>query len=247
MKLKVNDIKKCFGTQQVLHGISLSVNSGEVVSLIGSSGSGKSTLLRCINLLEVADSGSIVFDDKQILFNGKRIKTADEMLVRKKVGIVFQQFNLWPHLTVLDNLIKAPMWVLKRNKKDAIAEAQQLLGKVGLIDKINSYPVQLSGGQQQRVAIARTLMMHPEIILFDEPTSALDPLMTQEVLKIIRQLASEGMTMIIATHEIGFAREVASHTMFMEHGHVVEYGLSSEILLRPQTAQLQKFLEKVHD
>jgi ABC-type polar amino acid transport system ATPase subunit len=247
MKLKINNLKKVFGDNQVLKGISLLVNPGEVVSLIGSSGSGKSTLLRCINLLEVANSGSIALDDMEIVFDNKRIKSSNEIQVRKKVGIVFQQFNLWPHLTVLQNLIKAPTWVLKRSKQDAIVEAQQLLTKVGLLDKINSYPAQLSGGQQQRVAIARTLMMHPEIILFDEPTSALDPLMTQEVLRIIRKLATEGMTMIIATHEIDFAREVASHTMFMEHGQVVEYGLSSEVLVSPKTFQLQKFLQKVRD
>lgn len=249
MKLEVSQLKKNFQNIQILKGVSLKVGSGDIVALIGSSGSGKSTLLRCINLLDMPDSGQVLLgDDIQINFdNGIHIDSALEAKVRRKVGMVFQQFHLWPHLTVLQNLIKAPLCVLKAAKPDVIAEAKQLLSKVDMLDKVDRYPSQLSGGQQQRVAIARTLMMHPDIVLFDEPTSALDPLMTKEVLKIIKNLAMDGMTMVIATHEIGFAREVASHAVFLEHGEIVEQGIASQVLSQPRTERLQQFLQTVHD
>ncbi len=247
MKLEINQLKKSFGQLDILKSVSLKIGAGDVVALVGSSGSGKSTLLRCINLLETADSGELYLDDVHITFGMQHKIDGDlELNIRKKVGMVFQQFYLWPHLTVLDNLIKAPICVLKRQKLEAIAEAKQLLSKIDMLHKINSYPAQLSGGQQQRVAIARTLMMHPEIILFDEPTSALDPVMTQEVLKIIKKLANDGMTMIIATHEISFAREVASYAIFLEHGEIVEQGVAEQILVNPQTEKLQNFLHTVH-
>ncbi|MBY0379037.1 MAG: amino acid ABC transporter ATP-binding protein [Burkholderiales bacterium] len=249
MKLKIDNLKKSFGSAEILKGVSLEVGAGDVVALIGSSGSGKSTLLRCINLLEQANSGTLYLDDFEVTFEKKASiqNSKIEYVIRKKVGMVFQQFHLWPHLTVLQNLIKAPLCVLKRNKSEVIEEAKQLLNKVGLLDKQDRYPAQLSGGQQQRVAIARTLMMSPEIILFDEPTSALDPVMTKEVLKIINKLADEGMTMIIATHEIGFAREVASYAVFLDHGEIVEQGMAKDILGKPKTKRLQSFLQHVFD
>ncbi|MFN8769696.1 MAG: amino acid ABC transporter ATP-binding protein [Neisseriaceae bacterium] len=248
MKFEISELKKSFGNVEVLKGISLKVDSGDVVALIGSSGSGKSTLLRCINLLEIPGSGTIYLDNIKINFDKNNyIKANLEKEVRSKVGMVFQQFHLWPHLTVLENLIKAPICVLKRKKVEVIDEAKLLLNKIDMLDKIDRYPSQLSGGQQQRVAIARTLMMHPEIILFDEPTSALDPVMTKEVLKIIKQLALDGMTMIIATHEIGFAREVASYAVFLEHGEIIEQGIAKNVLRKPETERLQNFLKNVDE
>lgn len=248
MKLKISQLKKSFGNVDILKGISLGIGPGDIVALIGGSGAGKSTLLRCINLLEVPDSGQIYLDGMEINFDNEfHANSALASKVRKKVGMVFQQFHLWPHLTVLQNLIKAPICVLKHPKHEVVEEAKQLLAKVDMLDKINRYPSQLSGGQQQRVAIARTLMMHPEIILFDEPTSALDPVMTKEVLKIIKKLALEGMTMVIATHEIGFAREVASTAVFLNHGEIIEQGAAKEILVQPKTPLLQKFLQTDHE
>ena len=197
-------------------------------------------------MLEIPDSGCIILDDTKIDFsNLQNIKSANPTEIRKKIGMVFQQFHLWPHLTILQNLIKAPIHVLKITKEDAIIEAKILLAKVGLLDKINGYPAELSGGGQQRIAIARTLMMHPEIILFDEPTSALDPIMTQEVSKIIKNLASDGMTVIVSTHEIHFARDVANRAIFIEHGEVVENGYAHDILFHPKTQKLQNFLTNV--
>ncbi len=246
MKFELQNINKTFGETQILKNISLQVDRRDIVALIGKSGSGKSTLLKCINLLEIPDSGCIILDDTKIDFsNLQNIKSANPTEIRKKIGMVFQQFHLWPHLTILQNLIKAPIHVLKITKEDAIIEAKILLAKFGLLDKINGYPAELSGGGQQRIAIARTLMMHPEIILFDEPTSALDPIMTQEVSKIIKNLASDGMTVIVSTHEIHFARDVANRAIFIEHGEVVENGYAHDILFHPKTQKLQNFLTNV--
>ncbi|HXW60680.1 MAG TPA: amino acid ABC transporter ATP-binding protein, partial [Myxococcota bacterium] len=220
-KLQVSHLYKTFHDHAVLQGVSFSANKGEVVALLGTSGSGKSTLLRCINLLTVPDGGSIQIDGQLLQFNGSaqtELSNKEIAQLRKKVGMVFQQFNLWAHMTVLSNLIEAPIHVLKKTRTVAIDEAKILLAKVGLADKLNQYPSQLSGGQQQRAAIARALMMKPEIMLFDEPTSALDPEMVGEVLAVMQQLASEGMTMIVATHELGFAKRVANQSIFLDAG-----------------------------
>lgn len=245
-KIAITNLYKKFGTHVVLNKISLSANKGDIIVLLGSSGSGKSTLLRCINLLEKPDGGMIKIDEFAIDHSANK-KIAPKLLValRTKVGMVFQQFNLWQHLTILENLIAAPMLVLKTPKKLAIAHATEILEKVGISQKMHTYPSQLSGGQQQRAAIARTLMMNPEIILFDEPTSALDPEMTNEVLKVIKSLATLGMTMFIATHEIGFAREIATHVVFLENGNIVEQGVANKILNQPKTDRLKQFLEAV--
>ncbi len=246
-KLEVINLEKYFGHLQVLKGVSLSAKAGEVIVLLGSSGSGKSTLLRCLNLLEKPNSGEVIIDGIDLKYGKHTAISAKEMRkLRQKVGMVFQQFNLWPHLSILENLITAPVCVLKQTKAQAIAHAKELLAKVGIADKADSYPSQLSGGQQQRAAIARGLMMNPEIMLFDEPTSALDPEMTNEVLKVIKALAAEGMTMLIATHEIGFAKEVATHALFLEQGKIVEQGPAREMLSHPKTERLQQFLQSVH-
>lgn len=240
-KLSIQNLQKSFAEHIVLKNISLSAKSGDVIALLGSSGSGKSTLLRCINLLEQADSGIIQING--ITIENKKLKIVNKL--RTKIGMVFQQFNLWAHMNVLQNLIEAPIHVLKQPKAKAIEQAEKLLKKVGISHKQASYPGQLSGGEQQRVAIARALMMQPEIILFDEPTSALDPEMVVEVLNVMKSLAQEGMTMIIATHEIGFAREVASHAIFLEQGEIHEYGASGEVLNNPETTRLKQFLQSV--
>jgi ABC-type histidine transport system ATPase subunit len=247
IKLAVTNLQKYFGPLHVLKGVSLTAKQGEVLALLGSSGSGKSTLLRCINLLEKPDSGQVNLAGIDLDFTKQHSISADTIQqVRLTAGMVFQQFNLWPHLTILENLITAPVCVLKEKKKVAIAHAKELLAKVGIENKANSYPHQLSGGQQQRAAIARSLMMRPQIMLFDEATSALDPEMTNEVLKVIKGLAADGMTIVIATHEIGFAKEVATHAVFLEQGVIVEQGHAKEMLTKPQTARLQQFLESVH-
>jgi len=244
-KLLIQDLHKSFQDHAVLQGVSFTANKGDVVALMGSSGSGKSTLLRCINLLTVPDSGTIQIDQQIMHFHdGKtQLSHKDIAQLRKKVGMVFQQFNLWAHMTVLENLIEAPIHVLKQNKTDTINEAKKLLEKVGLIDKLNRYPAQLSGGQQQRAAIARSLMMKPEIMLFDEPTSALDPEMVGEVLMVMQQLANEGMTMLVATHELGFAKRVANQSIFLDAGKIVECGETKEMFREPKTARFRKFLE----
>jgi len=231
--LTATDICKGFGDLSVLKGISMTVNKGEVVSLIGPSGSGKSTFLRCLNQLETVDSGEIRLENDVIcsMQNGKLVY-ADDASLRKSIlrmGMVFQSFNLFPHMSVLQNLIDAPMRVKKVPKAQAIEKAKALLEKVGLSDKADQYPFQLSGGQQQRVAIARALCMDPEILCFDEPTSALDPELTQEVLSVIRSLAEENMTMVIVTHEMKFAREVSDRIVFMEGGVIVEEGAPESV------------------
>lgn len=250
--LTLKDLHKSFGTNHVLQGINFTAQKGNVIALLGSSGSGKSTLLRCINLLETPNNGQLQLGEHLLHFSsdlqGRAIAPKAKLItqLRQDVGMVFQQFNLWAHMTVLQNLIEAPIHVLKKPKSEAIAEAQQLLEKVGLANKKEQYPSQLSGGQQQRAAIARALMMHPKVMLFDEPTSALDPEMVGEVLRVMQQLAQQGgMTMLVATHEISFAREVASHVMFLEKGKIIEFGLAQELFNQPKTERFKKFLASV--
>jgi len=245
-KLTVQNFHKSFNQQEILSGVAFSAEKGDVVALMGSSGSGKSTILRCINLLTVPDQGTLTIDNQIIHFgaaNKTKLKPHEIALLRQKVGMVFQQFNLWAHMTVLENLIEAPVQVLKQSKTEAINQAKQLLAKVGLADKLDRYPAQLSGGQQQRAAIARALMMKPEIMLFDEPTSALDPEMVGEVLGVMQQLAAEGMTMIVATHELNFARRVANQSIFLDAGKIVEQGKTSDIFSQPKTERFKKFLQ----
>ena len=245
-KIELTNLTKSFHNHLVLQNISFTANKGDVVALMGTSGSGKSTLLRCINLLAIPDSGSIRIDNQIINFD-KNIPftlTNKQMTnLRQKIGMVFQQFNLWAHMTVIENLIEAPIHVLKRDKQETIDEASHLLEKVGLANKLHQYPSQLSGGQQQRAAIARALMMKPEIMLFDEPTSALDPEMVGEVLTVMQQLATEGMTMLVATHELGFARRVASQSLFLDSGTIVEQGNTVTLFNQPQSERFQRFLK----
>ena len=238
MMLEIKDINKNFGKIKVLKGINLNVSEKDIVVIIGPSGSGKSTLLRVINELEKPNKG-------QIIFEGKAVTNVDEY--RKKVGMVFQHFNLFPHLTVLDNLILAPVKLKIKNKEDAIIEARKLLKDVGLSDKENTYPSNLSGGQKQRIAIIRTLMMNPKIILFDEPTSALDPEMVEEVLELMKKLAKDGMTMIVVSHEMKFAREVATKMIFMVDGKIEEEGTPNQIFEHPKSDRLKEFISKIKD
>ena len=237
--IKITDLKKSFGDIHVLKGVNLTIKEKEVVVIIGPSGSGKSTLLRCINFLEEPTSGSIVFDG--IPLNGE----ANINEVRKEVGMVFQRFNLFPHMTVLENLVLAPMKVRGVARKEAEETAMMYLKKVGLVDKAKSYPDQLSGGQQQRVAIARALCMKPKALLFDEPTSALDPEMVNEVLDVMKSLAEEGMTMAVVTHEMGFAREVGDRVCFVDGGIILEEGAPEEIFGNPKEERTKLFLSKV--
>ena len=238
MMLEIKDIHKNFGKTKVLKGVNLNVSEKDIVVIIGPSGSGKSTLLRVINELEKPNKG-------QIIFEGKTVTNIDEY--RKKVGMVFQHFNLFPHLTVLDNLILAPVKLKIKNKEDAIIEARKLLKDVGLSDKENTYPSNLSGGQKQRIAIIRTLMMNPKIILFDEPTSALDPEMVEEVLELMKKLAKAGMTMIVVSHEMKFAREVATKMIFMVDGKIEEEGTPNQIFEHPKSDRLKEFISKIKD
>lgn len=238
--IHIKNLEKHFGTTRVLQGISCHIKEQEVISVIGPSGSGKSTFLRCINALEELSSGEIVVNNFKIHDH----KTSLNKL-RETVGMVFQRFNLFPHMSVLDNLILAPMDVKKIAKKDAIEKAKTLLEKVGLLDKINAFPSQLSGGQQQRVAIARALMMDPKVMLFDEPTSALDPELVGEVLAVMKNLALEGMTMIVVTHEMGFAREMSDRIIFIDQGIIQEQGSPEQIFSNPQNERTQLFLSKV--
>lgn len=243
--LEIKNIKKSFGELEVLKDISLSVSRGEVVSIIGPSGSGKSTLLRCATFLEKADSGVIEYDGEKALWteNGKAAYAKDLNPFRKKFGLVFQNFNLFPHFSVLKNLMDSPVKVMKRKPEEAKAEAVSLLAKMGLEGKENAYPCQLSGGQQQRVAIARALALNPEILFFDEPTSALDPELTGEVLKVIRQLADENMTMVIVTHEMSFARAVSNKVIFIDGGVIVEQGDPEEVFGNPKEERTKQFLK----
>lgn len=247
--LEVNHIKKSFGDLQVLSDISLSVKEGEVVAVLGPSGSGKSTFLRCATMLEWIDGGSIKYGDSVAVQEVDGVATyADKVslqVCKSMFGLVFQNFNLFPHYTVLKNIIDAPIRVQKRNKEEVIAEAKELLKKVGLEGREDSYPHHLSGGQQQRVAIARALAMKPKMLFFDEPTSALDPEITAEILKLLRQLAEEKMTMIIVTHEIGFARSVADRVIFMDGGLIVEEGKPEEVIDHPTNERTKAFLQKL--
>ena len=238
--IHVNNLHKYFGENEVLKGINEHIKKGEVVVVIGPSGSGKSTFLRCLNLLEEPTKGEIIFEEKNIL--DKKININK---IREKMGMVFQQFNLFPHKSVLENLTIAPIEVKKISKTDAEKKAFELLEKVGLKEKAKAYPASLSGGQKQRIAIARALAMEPDVMLFDEPTSALDPEMVGEVLNVMKDLAKEGMTMVVVTHEMGFAREVGDRILFMDGGNIVEQGTPEEMFNNPQNQRTKDFLSKV--
>ncbi|MFH5184489.1 amino acid ABC transporter ATP-binding protein [Paenibacillus sp. TAB 01] len=238
--IKVTDLHKSFGRHHVLQGIDIEIEKGEVVVVIGPSGSGKSTFLRCLNLLEQPTGGDIAFEGTSLI-HGK----PDINKLRERMGMVFQQFNLFPHMTVLDNITLAPRKLKGMSEQAANDVAHNLLRRIGLFDKANSYPGQLSGGQKQRIAIARALAMSPAMLLFDEPTSALDPEMVGEVLDVMKQLAAEGMTMVVVTHEMGFAREVGSRLVFMDGGKVVEQGKPAEVFANPQHPRTKEFLGKV--
>ena len=233
-------LKKSFGQLEVLKGIDQHIAPGEQVVIIGPSGSGKSTFLRCLNLLERPTEGQILFEGTDITDPG-----CDINLIRRRMGMVFQQFNLFPHLTVMQNLTLAPIQTGQMSREEATQKATQLLARVGLLEKAGVYPKQLSGGQQQRIAIVRALCMNPDVMLFDEPTSALDPEMVGEVLDVMKQLAAEGMTMVVVTHEMGFAREVGDRVLFMDEGRVLEEGTPKEIFETPQNPRTQDFLRKV--
>ena len=238
--IKVTGLHKSFDDVEVLKGIDVDIHKGDVLCVIGASGSGKSTFLRCLNLLEKANSGSIVFDGEDLM-----AKNVNLDLHRQKMGMVFQQFNLFPHLTILRNLTIAPMMLKGMSKEDAEAKAMKLLDRVGLADRASDYPNMLSGGQKQRVAIVRALCMEPTVMLFDEPTSALDPEMVGEVLDVMKELAAEGMTMIVVTHEMGFAREVANRVIFLDEGVIAEEAPPKELFDNPKCERLKSFLSKV--
>lgn len=237
--IEVKNLEKSFGKNHVLRGINETINEGEVVCIIGPSGSGKSTFLRCLNLLEQPTSGEVILD-------GEKINAPDRDIdkIREKLGMVFQNFNLFPHMSVLDNITMAPIKVKGQDRSEAEAEARRLLDVVGLLDKAEAYPSSLSGGQKQRVAIARALAMKPEIMLFDEPTSALDPEMVGEVLAVMKQLAEDGMTMVIVTHEMSFARDVADRVIFMDGGVIVEQGDPKEVISNPKEERTRQFLSR---
>ena len=238
--INVKNLKKVFHGNEALKGVSVEINKGDVMCIIGPSGSGKSTFLRCLNLLEHPDGGQVIFEGDDLMD-----KHVDLNQHRQKMGMVFQQFNLFPHMTVLENLTCAPMMLKKISKQDAEKTAMDYLQRVGLAERAGSYPNQLSGGQKQRIAIVRALCMEPEVMLFDEPTSALDPEMVGEVLDVMKKLAEQGMTMVVVTHEMGFAREVGNRVLFMDNGLIVEEGTPSEIFEHPKSERLQSFLSKV--
>lgn len=239
--IEIQQLKKAFGDNVILENISEKVNKGQVICVIGPSGAGKSTFLRCLNLLEKPTSGKILFEGTNLT----QLGAADVQKMRAKMGMVFQSFNLFPNMTVLDNVKLAPMKVKNVPEKEAAAEAKKLLEQVGMSDKANAYPMSLSGGQQQRVAIARSLAMKPEVMLFDEPTSALDPEMVGEVLKVMQQLANNGMTMVVVTHEMGFAKSVADQIWFMADGYIQETGTPEEFFAHQQTKRAQEFMKKI--
>jgi ABC-type histidine transport system ATPase subunit len=246
--LVVEDLHKSFGHLEVLKGVCLRAHEGDVIAMIGSSGSGKSTFLRCVNLLEIPDAGRVYIGDELIRMNknprGELVPEDSKQVdrIRTHVGMVFQQFNLWAHMTVLQNVIEAPIHVRRTPKKEATALAMHLLEKVGIAEKANSYPAQLSGGQQQRAAIARALAMEPDLLMFDEPTSALDPELVGEVLRVMQRLAEEGRTMIVATHEMGFAREVSSHVAFLHEGRIEDEGTPEYIFSHSKSPRCRQFL-----
>ncbi|MCI7463508.1 MAG: amino acid ABC transporter ATP-binding protein [Campylobacter sp.] len=238
--LKIQDLHKSFGDHEVLKGINIEIKKGEVVVIIGASGSGKSTFLRTLNLLEVPSSGKIIFEGSELC-----VQKSDVNKHRQKMGMVFQHFNLFEHLSVLENLCIAPIKLLKKSKEQAKKEAMELLNQVGLADKISAYPSSLSGGQKQRIAIVRALAMNPDVMLFDEPTSALDPEMVAEVLNVMKNLARSGMTMVVVTHEMGFAREVASRVLFFDKGIIAEDASPNEIFSNPKNSRLKEFLSRI--
>ncbi|HCS07056.1 MULTISPECIES: ABC transporter ATP-binding protein [Pseudomonas] len=246
--LEIRNLHKRYGELEVLKGISLTARDGDVISILGSSGSGKSTLLRCINLLENPHEGQIIVAGEELALkkakNGELIAADGKQInrMRSELGFVFQNFNLWPHMSILDNIIEAPRRVLGQSKAEAIEVAEALLAKVGIADKRHAYPSELSGGQQQRAAIARTLAMQPKVILFDEPTSALDPEMVQEVLSVIRALAEEGRTMLLVTHEMGFARQVSTEVVFLHQGLIEEQGSPEQVFDNPVSARCKQFM-----
>lgn len=248
----MKDLHKSFGPLEVLKGVGLTAQNGDVVSLIGASGSGKSTFLRCINFLERPSQGRIIVAGEELLLQPRadgNLHPVDERQlerIRARLGMVFQSFNLWQHMTILQNVIEAPVHVLKLPKAEAIARAEALLQKVGLYDKKDQYPAFLSGGQQQRAAIARALCMEPKVMLFDEPTSALDPELVGEVLKVIRDLAQEGRTMILVTHEMKFARDVSSHVIFLHQGRIEEEGTPAQVFASPKSLRCKQFVARLH-
>jgi len=244
--LSIQQLDKSFGDLEVLNGIDLEVEQGKVVVVVGPSGSGKTTLLRCLNILETPTKGSVSIEDQTLDFDGKVSKKEIREL-RRKTGMVFQTYNLFPHKTALENVIEGPVTVQKVDKAEAINKGTHLLEKVGLGDKIDYYPFQLSGGQQQRVGIARALAMDPEVMLFDEPTSALDPELVGEVLRVMKELAEEGMTMVVVTHEMGFAKDVADEVIFMDGGSIVERGKPDHIFSNPQHERTRKFLNLINE
>ncbi|MEG0859841.1 MAG: ATP-binding cassette domain-containing protein [Pseudomonas sp.] len=247
-KLEIHDLHKSYGTHQVLKGVSLHAKAGDVISIIGSSGSGKSTFLRCINLLEQPNAGQILVNGEQLQLRScprGGLRAADPrqlQRLRARLSMVFQHFNLWSHMSALDNVMEAPVHVLGMSRKDAREKAEHYLAKVGVSHRRDAYPAHMSGGEQQRVAIARALAMEPEVMLFDEPTSALDPELVGEVLKVMQDLAQEGRTMVVVTHEMGFAREVSNQLLFLHQGIAEERGDPREVLARPQSERLQQFL-----
>ncbi|KVE07935.1 MULTISPECIES: ABC transporter ATP-binding protein [Burkholderia] len=251
--LSVRNIHKSFGDHHVLKGISLDAHEGDVISILGASGSGKSTFLRCLNLLETPDDGSVALAGEELAMKRARdgkLHPSDRRQVdriRSQLGMVFQNFNLWSHMTVLDNLVEGPLRVQKRSRAEAVEEAEALLARVGLADKRGYYPAHLSGGQQQRVAIARALAMHPKVMLFDEPTSALDPELVGEVLRVMRSLAEEGRTMLVVTHEMGFARHVSNRVMFLHQGEVDADGTPDEVFGGQTSERFRQFVSSHHD
>jgi cystine transport system ATP-binding protein len=240
--IAITDLHKQFQALQVLKGISLTVEKGKVVVIIGPSGSGKTTLLRCLNALETPTSGSVKIGEVQLDFS-KKVERSEIPRLRKQTGMVFQNYNLFPHMTALQNVMEGPVTVKKENKEKSRTKAASLLAKVGLADKLDHFPAQLSGGQQQRVGIARALAMDPQVMLFDEPTSALDPELVGEVLKVMKELAQEGMTMVVVTHEMAFAREVADEVIFMDQGVIVERGTPEQIFTQPREERTRQFLQ----
>ncbi|WP_339461436.1 ABC transporter ATP-binding protein [Pseudomonas sp. EA_105y_Pfl2_R69] len=247
--LEIDNLHKRYGTHEVLKGVSLTAKAGDVTSIIGSSGSGKSTFLRCINLLEQPHSGRILLNNEELKLQSHKasgaLKASDPkqlQRMRSRLSMVFQHFNLWSHMSALDNVIEAPVHVLGMSKKDALEKAEHYLNKVGVAHRKDAYPAHMSGGEQQRVAIARALAMEPEVMLFDEPTSALDPELVGEVLKVMQDLAQEGRTMVVVTHEMGFAREVSNQLLFLHQGRVEESGCPREVLAQPKSERLQQFL-----
>lgn len=241
MSIQVKSVNKSYGSNQILHNISFECAKGETLVLLGPSGAGKSSLLRVLNLLESADNGQLTIANQAFDFASSPSE-ADGLLLRRKVGMVFQQYNLWPHLTVIENLIEAPIRVLGVAKAEAIEQAREILATLQLADKVDAWPLQLSGGQQQRVAIARALMMKPEVLLFDEPTAALDPEITNQVVKIISGLSDTGITQVVVTHEVDFAKKIASHVLYLEKGHIVEHG-TKQAFSEPQTRAFAEYLK----